>query len=275
MNQRAKTSRTKVSMASLGLCLGLWAAFAPAANAGSDGRGIMEQVAQTRKLDGSEAVLKMSIIDKGGHARVRKLSMASKLFDAGKTEKRIYRFLEPADIKGTGVLVYDYEAKADDVWIYLPALRKSRRIVSSERSKSFMGSEFSYGDLNIPVLSEYDYKVVKEEQYAGESCYVIDETPKSDSAAKADGYKKKTYWVSKSTHSVRKIDYLDLDGQLLKQLTAENIKLLDAAKKRYRAMRLEMVNRQNGRRSVFESEKVALTPNTKDEYFTTRYLERP
>ena len=105
--------------------------------------------------------------------------MATKLYDGGKTEKRIYRFLSPADVQGTGVLVFDYEAKADDVWIYLPALRKTRRIVSSQRSQSFMGSEFSYGDLNIPALDDFNYKLVKEEPFGGEACCVIDATPKS------------------------------------------------------------------------------------------------
>src|SRR5688572_17149721 len=127
--------------------------------AGPNAQEIMAKWAESRKLDGSEAVVKMSIIDEKGSARDREISMATKLFDGGKTEKRIYRFLSPADVKGTGVLVFDYDDKADDIWVFLPALRKSRRVVSSERSKAFMGSEFSYADLNIPELKDYDYKL--------------------------------------------------------------------------------------------------------------------
>src|SRR5690606_17636920 len=163
---------------------------------------------------------------------------------------------------------------ADDVWIYLPALRKTRRIVSSQRSQSFMGSEFSYGDLNIPALDDYEYKVLKEEAIDGEQCWVIDVMPKSKDVAEAEGYSKKTYWISKQKHSLRKGVFYDLKGKLLKELIAKDIKLLDPKKKRYRAMRMEMVNKQNGRRSVFESEKMTVAPDTKDEYFTTRYLER-
>ena len=246
----------------------------PGAQAGPSGREIMDKVAQARKLDGSEAVVSMSIVNAKGQSRDRKLSMATKLFDDGKTEKRIYRFLAPADVKGTGVLVYDYADKADDVWVYLPALRKTRRIVSSQRSKSFMGSEFSYGDLNIPPLDDFTYKLVKEETYDGDACWVIDVAPKNDKIAGDEGYSKKTYWISKDEHAVRKGLYYDLDGELLKELHNDDIKLLDPKKKRYRAMRMEMTNKQNGRRSVFKSEKVAFTPETKDDYFTSRYLER-
>jgi hypothetical protein len=237
-------------------------------------REIMDKVTVTRKLDGSEAQVKMTTVDDKGGSREREISMATKLYDGGKTEKRVYRFLSPADVQGTSILVFDYEAKPDDVWIYLPALRKTRRVVSSQKAQSFMGSEFSYGDLNIPALDDFDYKLVKEEAVKGEACWVIDLTPKSKDIADSDGYSKKTYWVSKDKYAVVRGLYYDKDGKLLKELVADNLKLLDAKNKRYRAMHMEMINKQNGRKSVFESQKIAFAPNTKDEYFTTAYLER-
>jgi len=244
------------------------------AGAAPSPREIMDKVTVTRKLDGSEAQVKMTTVDDKGQSRERELSMATKLYDGGKTEKRVYRFVSPADVQGTSILVFDYEAKPDDVWIYLPALRKTRRVVSSQKAQSFMGSEFSYGDLNIPALDDFDYKLVKEEAVKGEPCWVIDLTPKSKDVADSDGYSKKTYWVSKDKYTVVRGLYYDKDGKLLKELVAENIKLLDPKNKRYRAMHMEMINKQNGRKSVFESSKIAFSPNTKDEYFTTAYLER-
>jgi hypothetical protein len=259
----------------LAAVLGLGVFAARQVQAGPSAREIMDKVALTRKLDGSEAVITMSIVSDKGQTRERKITMATKLYDGGKTEKRIYRFLSPADVKGTGVLVFDYATDADDVWVFLPALRKTRRIVSSQRSQSFMGSEFSYGDLNIPPLDDFDYKLVKEEDMGGEACWVIDAIPKSRSIAEGEGYGKKTYWISKQKHAVRQGLYYDLDGKLLKELKTNDVKLLDAKNGRYRAMRMEMINKQNGRRSVFASEKVVLAPETKDEYFTPAYLERP
>lgn len=255
--------------------LGLGLSAVSAGQAGPSAREIMDKVALTRKLDGSEAVVNMTIANDDGQTRQRKIAMATKLYDDGKTEKRIYRFLSPADVKGTGVLVFDYETEADDVWVYLPALRKTRRIVSSQRSQSFMGSEFSYADLNVPALDDYDYKLVKEEAFGGEPCWVIDVLPKSKDVAESDGQAKKTYWVSKAKFALRRALYYDAGGKLLKELTTDDVKLLDPKKSRYRPMRMEMVNKQNGRRSAFHTEKIALAHGTDDEHFTTRGLERP
>ncbi len=222
-------------------------------HAGPSPRDIMDKAAQARKLDGSEAVVKMTMTDDKGSTRERKITMATKLYDCGKTEKRILRFLSPADVKGTGVLVFDYDNAPDDVWIYLPAMRKTRRIVSSQRSQSFLGSEFSFGDLNVPSLDEFNYTLVKEEDTGGEPCFVIDTLPKEKAIGEAEGYSKKTYWISKATYSVRKGLFYDLGGKLLKELTSSEIKLLDPANKRYRAMKMEMINKQNGRKSIFQS----------------------
>jgi hypothetical protein len=178
-------------------------------------------------------------------------------------------------VEGTGVLVFDYETEADDVWVYLPALRKTRRIVSAQRSESFMGSEFAYADLNVPPLDDYSYQLLREESLGQERCWVIDVLPKTPDTGRSEGYSRKTYWVSQDKHVIVKGAYFDLEGRALKQLENQEFKLLDAKHKRYRPLRMVMTNQQNGRRSIFATEQVAFTPETKDEYFTPRYLERP
>lgn len=260
------------------LSLGLTAAFglgffgtATVASAGPDGQQIMQKVADTKMLDGSEALVKMTVTGK----EARSLSMATKLYDGGKTEKRIIRFLSPSDVKGTGVLVFDYTDKADDVMLYMPAMKKTRRIAGSQRSQAFMGSEFTFGDFNTPSLGDFTYKVLKEENAGGEACWVVEVLPKSSDIGEGEGYSKKIYWVSKSNHTVRKGEYYDMGGALLKVLTTSDVKLLDKAKNRYRAMKLEMENKKNGRKSVFETEKIAFSPDVKDEFFTATYLEKP
>jgi outer membrane lipoprotein-sorting protein len=99
--------------------------------------------------------------------------------------------------------------------------------------------------------------------------------PKDKETAESEGYSTKTVWVSKKKFTIVKALYYDMGGKLLKELDASDIKLLDPKNNRYRAMKMEMTNKQNGRRSIFESEKISLAPDTKDEYFTPRYLERP
>jgi outer membrane lipoprotein-sorting protein len=259
------------ALAAISLTLSL----ATGAGAEATARDIMEQVTVARKLEGSEAVVSMTIVNPKGQTRERRLSLATKLYDGGKTEKRIYRFSSPADVDGTGILVFDYEAEADDVWVYLPALRKTRRIVSAQRSESFMGSEFAYADLNVPALDDYDYKLVREESVGAERCWAIDVLPKTPDTAKSEGYSRKTYWVSQDKHVIVKGTYFDLDGRALKELESQDFKLLDAKRKRYRPLRMVMTNQQNGRKSIFATEQLAFTPETKDDFFTLRYLERP
>jgi hypothetical protein len=234
------------------------------------GADIMAKMAENRQLAGSEAVVEFRIINEKGETRTLKLKMATKLYPDA-TEKRVYRFLEPEDVKGTSVLVFDHENKPDDIWLFLPEIRKVRRIVGNDKSEAFMGSEFTYGDLNIPPLGDYTYKLLGEENQGGEKCYKVDVLPKPGTK---DGYKKKTFWVSEKTYAIRRGLYYDMSGKLLKELLTQDIKLLDEKNHRYRTTRMEMINRQNRRRSVFVTRQVAFKPNTKDDFFTTRFLER-
>ena len=141
----------------------------------------------TRKLDGSEAVVKMTVIDDKGQARERDITMATKLYDGGKTEKRIYRFLSPADVQGTwraGVRLRGQGRRRLDLPARAAQDPPHRQLAETQ---SFMGSEFSYGDLNIPAIDDFDYKLVKQEPFGGETCYVIDVAPKSKEIARGRG----------------------------------------------------------------------------------------
>ncbi len=271
---KTETGRWKIFCAQIVVAV-LFAEICALATETLSAKEIVERVSTTRKLDGSEAVSTMVIYSAKGEKRIRKIAMVTKLVDNGKTEKRLIRFLSPADTKGTGLLTFDYEGASDDMWLYLPALRKTRRLISKEKSKSFMGSEFSYGDMNIPIIKNYKYRTLKEERRDDADCYVIEILPINDDIAEEEGYCKKVIWVGKKDYVIRRAVYYDLDDIMLKEMTVRDIKLVDPEKKRYRPMFMEMVNKQSGRRSVFSTEKIQFNPKTKDEYFTTRYLERP
>ena len=235
---------------------------------------IVERQIEAAKLDGSEMVAALIIYNAKKQKRERTIATVSKLFDGGDAEKRLIRFVAPADVKGTGLLTYDYELKSDDMWLYLPALRKTRRIVSSDKAKSFMGSEFSYADITPPSLDEFTYARVGSEQVDGVDCYVVAVTPKNEDIAEENGYSKRVTYVGKSDYVIRKAVYYDLGGELLKELTAQKIKEIDTQKHRYRAMVMRMDNKQNGRASEMLIKQINLRPDVPDEYFTTRYLER-
>jgi hypothetical protein len=122
---------------------------------------IADRAQDAVRVKGLEAVATMQIFDDKGNERVRKIAQISKLTSDEKTEKRLIRFLEPADVKGTGLLTFDYKEGDDDIWLYMPALRKTRRIVSSDKAKNFMGSEFSYADMTPPTLDDFQFNLLE------------------------------------------------------------------------------------------------------------------
>ncbi len=244
---------------------------------------VMEAAADVRKLEGSESVMTLTIVDEKGNKRIREIAMAAKMVDNNKTEKRLYRFLSPADVKGTGILAFDHENKNDEMWIFLPALRKTRSIASSEKSKNFMGSEFSYADMNTPILSNYKLAFKNAEKINGVDCYTIEVLPINDKVGSEEGYSKKIVWIGKTDFVIRQSHFYDSNGVLFKELTAKKVeeiktkdgKSIGKGKPRYRAKYMEMTNKLNNRKSVFETTKIEYSPEITDDYFSTQYLERP
>lgn len=237
-------------------------------------RQIFDRSFEVSKLAGSEAVLTLTIVNRRGNERVRKMAMVSKLYDNGQTEKSLMRFLAPADVKGTGFLTYDYEEKDDDMWLFMPALRKTRRIVSDEKSKSFMGSEFSYADMAPPTLNDFNFENIGEESLEGVACWKIQMVPKTEKIASDNGFSKRVSLIGKKDFMVRRSVYYNLDGKLEKELIVYEIKEIDPEHHKYMTMHMEMVNTINDRKSIMKIEKVVFNPNISDEYFSTRYLER-
>lgn len=238
------------------------------------GRSIAEKSYDTTRLSGSEARSTMTIIDAKGRSRVREIAQVTKLTDRGQTEKKLVRFLSPADVKGTGLLTFDYESKDDDMWLYMPALRKTRRIVSSEKSKSFMGSEFSYADMTPPTLDDFTFTLLGEEEVGGVICFHLEMIPLDDDIADENGFSRRESWIGKDDFVIRRAVYHDLDEELHKELTVHEIRELDSKNGKYRAVHMEMVNKQNDRKSILKVDEIMLNPNVKESYFTTRYLER-
>ncbi|MCK4525821.1 outer membrane lipoprotein-sorting protein [candidate division WOR-3 bacterium] len=235
---------------------------------------IADKAFESTKLAGSEAVSTVTIIDSKGRERVRKVAQVTKLYDNGDTEKKLIRFLSPADVKGTGLLTFDYKEKDDDMWLFMPALRKTRRIISSEKAKSFMGSEFSYADITPPNLDDFTYKHLGEEDVNGTLCWKIEMLPVDDDIAEDNGFSKRISYIGKKDSVIRKAVYFDLDEELLKELIVKEIKELDTKNHKYRPLHMIMTNKQNNRKSILKVNEIKFTPNVKDDYFTTRYLER-
>ena len=235
---------------------------------------IVQKAQDAIKVKGVQGISILKIIDENGRERVRKIAQVTKNYNSEGVEKRLLKFMEPADIKGTGLLTFDYESEEDDIWLYMPVLRKSRRIVSSEKSKSFMGSEFTYADMIPPTVDDFKFSLLTDQKINDIECYQIEWIPVDEDVADENGFSRRITFVGKKDFMIRKSVYYDMDDELHKELLVKNIKELDPVNHRYRAMNMEMINHQSGRRSVLENTKLEFNPDIKDDYFTLRYLER-
>ncbi|MDP2423619.1 MAG: outer membrane lipoprotein-sorting protein, partial [Bacteroidales bacterium] len=133
-----------------------------------DARKISDDASKAIEFSSLEMVSTLRINDGKGGVRIRQVANATRKF--GGVTKTMIKFLAPPYVKGTTMLIYDYEDKDDDMWIFLPSLRKSRRIISSEKGKSFMGSEFSNADMSKPNLDDFNWKMYGSELVDSKDC---------------------------------------------------------------------------------------------------------
>ena len=237
-------------------------------------RQIQERSTGATRVQGTESLSRLTIINSKGKKRVRQMAVATKLYDEGRTEKKLIRFSAPADVEGIGFLTFDYNDRNDDKWIYMPALRKTRRIISSENAKSFMGSEFSYADMSLPNIDDFTYKLLGEETIDDTLCYKIEIVPIDDEMADSYGFSKKIAWIDKSIFVLRKAEYFNLFDEKEKVMEVESIIEVDPKNHKYRFGKITMTNILEDRKSISEILKIKFSPNLPDEYFTTRYIEK-
>ena len=190
-------------------------------------REIMEKVDARDDGDNQTADMEMILIDKRGNQRVRKIATFSK--DQGADELRLMFFEHPADVKDTSFLTYDYDEpdKDDDQWLYLPALRKTKRIASSDKSGSFMGSDLNYADMTVRNLDDYDFTLKKEMDVKGVKTWLIESIPRSKKVIKETGYKKSFIFVRQDNYVViRAVNWVK-DGGYLKYVDVRRLELID------------------------------------------------
>lgn len=163
-------------------------------------REIMQKVQDRDDGDNQTADIEMVLIDKRGKKRVRKLLSFGK--DKGEDTYTMMFFLSPADVKDTGFLTYDYDdwKRDDDQWLYLPALKKTKRIASANKSGSFMGSDFSYADMTERPLEKYEFTIVQEDEINGQAVWVIQSVPIDKEEINETGYTKSLQFVRQDNY---------------------------------------------------------------------------
>jgi hypothetical protein len=203
--------------------------LAETANAADDpkARAIMQRVDDRDDGDNQISNMQMILIDKRGNQRVRELLSFSK--DKGEDTHSMMFFLSPADVEDTGFLTYDYDdpERDDDQWLYLPALKKTKRIASSDKSGSFMGSDFSYADMTERPLEKYEYELLQETEVDGHPVWVIQSTPIDEDEIDETGYTKSIQFVRKDNDVVIRAKTWVKKGKRNKYMEVQELEQID------------------------------------------------
>lgn len=219
---------------------------------------------RTTAKDG-ESDMTMNLINSNGKTRTRLLHQFFK--DYGDIEKKTMFFKSPADVKNTSFMNWSYnDDRDDDQWLYLPALKKVKRISSSSKDNEFMGSDFTYEDMEKRNPKKDNHKLLKTVTYNGETCYVIESTPKAENQ-----YSKRVAWVAKDKWIPLKIEFYDDEEELLKILTITDYKKI---KDYWIIINQEMKNVQKNHKTTISLTNIKIDIELSDEHFTQRAMER-
>ncbi|MEN8131644.1 MAG: outer membrane lipoprotein-sorting protein [Pseudomonadota bacterium] len=215
----------------------------------------------------ASASMKMVLRNNQGEESTRAIRI--KILEVnGDGDKGLTIFDKPADVKGTAYLSYSHVIKPDDQWLYLPALKRVKRIASANKSGPFMGSQFAYEDLASFEVGKYRYKYLRDEKLDGHETYMVENHPNY----KNSGYTRQIVWIDKQRYIPLKIEYYDRKNDLLKTLKFKNYE--QYLGKYWRAHEQVMENQQNGKTTILTLSDYQFRNGFKERDFKRSSLQR-
>jgi len=252
------------------ICIAL-VVFYSSAIAQITGRDIMLKVEKQQDTKTRIVKSKMILINKQNKTRERDVVQYVKSVNdpKGVDDKILIFFEYPADIRGTGLLMISYSDvnKDDDRWLYLPALKKVRRIAGESKNEYFMGTDFTYDDMGGRSVDQDKHTLLGEETIDGVKCYKIESVP----VDKNDIYSKKIGWVIPDKWVHLKVDFYDQKGQLMKTLKADDIRNVSGV---WLQFNLVMTNLAENHKTILKIIEAKINEPIDDQIFTITALER-
>ena len=217
----------------------------------------------------SSVTLQMLLSNRHGETSTRELRIKSlEVIDAELGDKSLTVFDKPRDVKGTAFLSFTRTSEPDDQWLYLPALKRVKRISSANKSGPFMGSEFSYEDMSSQEVAKYTYKWLRDEACGEISCFVIEQYPVYENS----GYKRRIVWIDQENYIPWTIEFYDRKDSLLKTMTFGDYQLyLD---KYWRAQKMFVENHLTGKSTTLVFKDYALGSGLDQSEFNRNALSR-
>lgn len=218
-------------------------------------------------FDNQTAELMMVLRNRNGDESSRRMrNLTLEVADDG--DKTLVIFDEPNDVRGTAFLNYTHREGADDQWLYLPALRRVKRIASNNKSGPFMGSEFAYEDISSQEVEKYTYDFLRSETVDGTPMFVVERTPVDERS----GYTRQVVWYDQAEYRMQKVDFYDRKNELLKTLAYHDYEqFLDQY---WRAGRMEMVSHQTGKSTTLSFTNYEFRTGLTDRDFDQSALRR-
>jgi outer membrane lipoprotein-sorting protein len=230
----------------------------------TSGLEVMENVYNRPVGEAMSAELVMTITNSRGATRERSIGQYS--LDAGESDKKIMFFTAPADVRDTSFMTWSWDdGRDDDQWIYLPALRRVKRISSDSKNDSFMGSDFTYDDLGDRHPSEDSHRIIGEETLMGEGCYVIESIP----VGKGDAFTKTVSWIVKEKWIGLKKDYYDRRDTVYKTLSIEEFEKIDGY---WVVTNMLMEDNDRGSSTRIEMNDVSFNVSLEEDFFSERQM---
>lgn len=216
----------------------------------------------------------MILIDKNAHERSRTMKSFTK--DKGEDTLKLMFFTAPADVRDTGFLTWDYREgdRDDDQWLYLPELKKVKRIAASDKSGAFMGSDFSYADMTRRVVDEWRYTLLKTSEVRGNPCWLIEAFPVNEIVADRYGYEKSILFIRQDIFMMCRAVHWVNEGNKIKYVDMTDIQQVDGI---WTALEIRAKTVRNGKtlhQTVSRAGNVRYGQEIEEEMFTTRQLEK-
>ena len=209
----------------------------------------------------------MTLRNRHGQESNREIRTRTKEVD-GDGDKTLIIFDQPRDVNGTAFLTYTHATGPDDQWLYLPALKRVKRIASNNKSGPFMGSEFAYEDIASQEVDKYTYRYLRDETVDGVAHFVVERYPVDENS----GYTRQIAWYDQAEYRLMKVEFYDRKDDLLKTLTYHDYQqYLD---RYWRADRMEMVNHQTGKSTTLLWNNYAFRVGLTDRDFDRNSLKR-
>jgi predicted RND superfamily exporter protein len=235
---------------------------------------VMERNFVTMRVRDSVANVTFRLINPSGQERVRQTVTRTLLRENGADSMRVARFMSPADIRGTVVLMIENLGSDDDMWIYLPAARRVRRLTAANRRDSFVGSDFTYGDIIGHRVADWTHRILREEAVDGRPAWVVESRARTPQVQSYTGYSRRVQWIDRENFVAARGEGYDEAGALLRRFSASDVRLVDPAARRWQPMTLEAQNVQTNYRTVIRFENFRANQGISPEFFTTRAMER-